>query len=184
MNAFSFYRLVSFFPFFVIGNYCGNRKYFQNSSVKKVVVGLIVTTVCCIYTYDLLQRVNTNWLFRSMPYNETGCNILNAVEITLCASAWIAGVMLIIPGFKIPIITDTGKYSICIFLLHGFVQRVMYYGFNIFVLDEWENIFIAIGISLIICVLFGNKYIYKLLRPFTDCEYVLSEIDVLVKKNK
>ena len=76
---------------------------------------------------------------------------------------WIAFLFLIVPSKEVKIISKLGKNTISIFLLHGFIIKIIdktaFFHWN-----EIGNIIAALFLSIILCLILGSNITVKIFR--------------------
>ena len=115
----------------------------------------------------MLPFVQTNWLYYALPYAENGCTPLWRFIFLCIAFLWIFSLITLVPDKAVPCITNIGKYSLCVYLLHGFV-RFWLEKAAIFCFSDGLNLLLALVLSLLTVLLFANKAVFRILKPFTD----------------
>lgn len=157
-------RFFSFYPFFIMG-YISRSKKLSFDFKGKSVVGALFLILSFALTKAVLPYIKTSWFYHSESYSASGETALFRVILMAIALLWCFGFLLVAPKKKLPVITDTGRYSICVFLLHGLVVQGFKLYKNPFVFSEAQNLLLAISVSVILTVVFGNKFVFKALSP-------------------
>lgn len=152
-------RFFTFLPYFILGRVWKHLNIdilFRSYIFKFLnVIGVLVT---CFFL-GKFQYINNAMLYGSYSYVNAGYSILIKGLLLLCASNWILFFMWIFPNFKIPFISSIGKNTFNIFLLHGFIKKYLESHGGVFVYSKNVNIGLAILMSSVIVLVFGNKYI-------------------------
>ena len=166
---FSLSRTIVFFPFFLVGYYSEEISQDIKRIIKKpkligyiVSIVLIVSITVILIIYDVPKHA----LYGSYAYSSTDGSILNRLLIYIVALSWIVFLCLLIPNKKIPFVTVLGKDTFLIYLLHGFIVKLLG-TLDIFKFNQAINILIIISLCIGIIVLFGNKFIVKAFAKIT-----------------
>jgi len=170
-SRFSLSRMICFYPFFLLGVYFRSKGVGIKKLKGEKHLGAAMLAGAVIVTCVILSHVKTNWLYHSMPYAETGCTALMRGAIFCAALLWCGGLLFLISEKNFLFVSDWGRYSICIYLIHGFVQRIFLNVYNPFTYAQWVNIVIAVLVTVAICFCCGNKHILYLIRPFADLSF-------------
>lgn len=173
-TAFSLSRMFCFYPFFLLGVWFKKINISEKTeSVKFKIVGLIVLILGILIGYMLLPHLHTTWLYHSVSYDFNKSNIIARTILLGIGFVFTIALFLLVPNRKIKGITFIGKYTLCIFLLHGFAVILLRYHFNPFIYKEWVNIALSIIFTTILFYALGNPFVLALLKPFTDFEFLL-----------
>ena len=168
-RVFSLSRTIVFFPFFAAGYYFKN--IFQNEKVienrekaKKIAVCISTFVVVFGSTLAVVLKVPKKILYGSYSYSAAQSNAFIRTLLFIVAAAWIVVLLYAIPNKRIPLVSSLGKSTLPVFLLHGFVVRGLsaLRFFKVLGCPQWANLLIALGISVILCALFGNPLMRKL----------------------
>ena len=110
-------------------------------------------------------------LYGSIPYETLGYNAFIRAEFIIVACSWIYFIVQWMPNKKI-IISDLGKNTMAIYLLHGFIviatKNNLFFNYSLI-----QNIIIAIILTIIIIFAFGNKYIANLFNNIFCLDIIL-----------
>jgi fucose 4-O-acetylase-like acetyltransferase len=174
------YRILYFFPLFILGYYCLDLQTFlQKMSKYKYYficissLGLIAIFFISLYNRNLNDMISLAYTPYS-NYNHS-INIFYLRIIGFTSSFIISiGLLYMIPKNKYKI-TYLGENTLNIFLLHMFfVFPLNSYLVHI---SSYLILLISLVSSLLICLLFSNKFLNKILIPFTK----LNQLKVLIK---
>ena len=174
------YRIVYFFPIFILGYYCSDLHFFLQriSKYKHYLIcisllGLIAIFLLSFYDSNLNYMISLAY----SPYNNynNSINIFYFRIMGFVSSFIISiGLLYMIPKNKFKI-TYVGENTLTIFLLHMFlVFPLNMYLANI---PSYLKLLISIASSLLICLFFSNSLINKVLEPFTK----LKQLKILIK---
>lgn len=154
-------RALVYMPFFVLGYYFDYTKFAELVSGHRRVVAGLVSAVLMVVLFLQAPDLNHRWLYGSAAYSELGHPEWYAgiYRLFIYAVEFIASLslMALVPRFE-SIMTDWGKRTLYVFLLHGFVVRFVAVSG---VLDYVNN---AFGVLLV--VLFGLGATILLSQPF------------------
>ena len=162
------------FPFFLLGYYFKQSRLFhilndgsfRCSSIYRnaqVFFGILVAFVF-IGLMRAREIVNPKWLYESYSYDQLNYNVGIRAVFMVCALIITSFLILVIPNIHIPLITNMGAHTLPIFLMHGFLIRL---------LDHYQLLdsvvlkpAVVVLLALAICVIFSNKQVAALLKPF------------------
>lgn len=120
---FTLSRIFVFFPFFLAGRY---DIFSEKASVGKCAFWCLISLSLVIF-YILNNSLNINVLHQKYPYAFTYSDWTDRAVALITAFCFIKFLILVIPNKKIPIISDVGRYTLFIFLLHGFLVKLLLY---------------------------------------------------------
>lgn len=178
-NTISYYlclsRTIVMFPFFIGGYYINKTGLkiltfdgWKTSFVYKVLSILSVIMVL-IVLYLNKNRLQSSWAYHSYPYQALDYNIAIRFFFFLTSIVFINFLCVFTPHKKLKIITNIGKNTMEIFLLHGFIIRYLSYN-NILQTMKYPEISILLVTSsiLLLCSSTPVKFIMK---PFIVFPY-------------
>jgi fucose 4-O-acetylase-like acetyltransferase len=154
-------------PFFVLGLYVAKLKklgYLDFTVPKRLVcvivciIGIVLSVVYLFYANlpdDAMNGANS--------YNSTGTGPLCRLILIATALCWIGFLFLVVPNIKIPFITVIGQNTLPVYLLHGFVVKILS-RINFFHYSGIVNVILAVVISIAVLAVFGNKYVGKVFK--------------------
>lgn len=157
-------RTIVFLPFFVLGHYYGLQARIEEKRISKfiLVCSALIITVGAVFIWVNVDGMKAIWFYHSVSYMSGGYSVWVRGGLLLIALAWIVCFLSIIPNMHIKIITSIGRYSLPIFLLHGFIVKWIQ-TMNLFDRGQWGNILTAFVMTWVICLCLGNKWTIKLL---------------------
>jgi len=158
-------RFFAFYPFFMLGFVAKKEGWLNRSIRHSKAFGAPLLVLAFWLTSAVLPYIKTSWFYHSESFFVTGETLLWRAILFGIALLWCGGFLLVAPKKRIPVLTDCGKYSICIFLLHGLVVYAFRLYFSPFILSEMQNLVLAVFIAIMLCLAFGNKYVHKVLSP-------------------
>lgn len=169
---FSLSRTLVFFPFFLMGKWegkgekekeekeDGKKKGKKKGKGKAFLFGFLGLVFSLIYALKFGSLVA---LFQKCSYAAAPSVWQGRVLILVAAVLWIKFLLGVIPDRRIPIITDIGKNTLGIFLLHGFVVKLYAYYFTI------PSLFVCFLVAIVIVVaLHFVQVVQKKLRKFLE----------------
>lgn len=162
-------RFFVFQPYFVMGYYLKKEenkieKFFTNLSKTKKIVSLSVITaltVCSSY-FMIFKDMPPEMLYGSYLYTSWS-DVLTRGILFVISMVFIIFFFVVLKkplNRKIPLISSIGKNTLPIFLLHGFILKLLKHGF-IKIPSSYFGILIYV---ITILILFGNNFIAKLFR--------------------
>ncbi len=167
----AFSRVAVFFFFFLLAYY--QRKFIPFEKLLELkkkkwlkvtvaLIALVFVSVGIIFN----QSIKNAWFQGAYAYSILEYNVFIRLAIMLCALAFIALFHLFVTNKKIPLLSYVGQNSIFVFLLHGFVVKLV---------DKFEihkllncNFLLIVLLSVLIVALFANKYTVKILKPLVQ----------------
>ena len=161
--TFSISRTLVFLPYFLIGYYSkisgldflSLKNKNKKLDKKRLLVVSLVIIVCLIYFINNLDIINKKWLYGSYSYGYQGYNLNFRIICTLFSICMLIILKNIITKKKLRIISNIGRNTLTIYLLHGFIARLLRYKIDIFIFSEHINILLALIISILITLFFG-----------------------------
>ena len=151
-------RFFTFLPYFILGMTWKQLKIeilLKNYWFR--LLNVILVLITCYY-FGKYTYISNPVLYGSNSYVNAEYTILIKGILLLCGINWILFFMWIFPVVKIPIISSIGKNTLTIFLMHGFIKLYLGSKGGIFIYSRNVNIGLAAVISLVVILLFGNKY--------------------------
>lgn len=185
-NSIGYYMSLSrtfvFFPFFVVGYYTGHEVFGIYNVIQrersKIIINLtaiILMFFICVIMFR--QNLNGGSLYGTLSYQQGEFFWYIRLEMAAVAFAWIVIFIILIPNRKIIGKLDTFP----IYVMHGFV--VLYLRkHNPFVYSFPVNLLIASLISIMIIIIFGNKFVSRTIKFFGRGEWVIKVWDKVVMK--
>ena len=153
-------RIIVFFPFFLWGNYFhewirrsneNNRWISFKKGMKKAAIlagGFILVYAVALFYY--YPHTKYSWFYEAVEYQESGSTIWFRLLHIVIAACFIIFLLYCIPNKKICILTNVGKSTLTIFLLHGFVVKLLG---KSGILKNIQHPFVAISLLTIAIVL-------------------------------
>lgn len=155
----SFQRTFAYWPFFLIGYYLKQDNFIEtirnfNHSAAWV---LLSATLICVYCFMPVMYCNRSYI--EIPYDMLVRCLQLFIACILCFS------ILVVCKDRIPFITELGKYTLLIYLLHPPMVKIMKMicikaGYS-------PNFPIAIAITVLtitVIYTFRNLHVFKYLR--------------------
>ena len=171
-TTFSLSRMFCFYPFFLLGVWFKKINIPNNRIFKISGLFLIVGFVA---GYLLLPHLHTTWLYHSTGYALNKSNIIVRAMLLSVGFVLTIALFLLVPDRKIKGITHIGKYTLCIFLLHGFAVNYSRHHMNPFIYSEGINITLSVLFSAVLFYGLGNRFVFALLKPFTDFGFLIDK---------
>ncbi len=175
-------RIFAFYPFFIIGYKFPTEKF--NSFIEKrrvwhCLLGWLILLVSAVITLGAAAKLNYSTNDLLMNSYESAGDLIRRIIILVISTLVIVGMFLAMPNRKFPLITTAGGFSLWIYLFHRFPTL-----FIVKFLESRSTMIVGLvcaALTLILVVLFGNKYIAKFMNAFTD---KLCAVIFLNKKGK
>ena len=159
-------RFFTFLPYFFLGVMLGRidiGHLLKNKAFRFVTA--VVALVAC-YLLHKQGLVNNAALYGSYSYAAGDYSFVVRLLLLLAGINWIFFFLWFFPQHKLPLISSIGKYTLIPFLLHGFLKKYLEHRGSFFVYSTYVNMGIAVLLSLIILLIFGNQYVGSALRLF------------------
>jgi fucose 4-O-acetylase-like acetyltransferase len=102
-------------------------------------------------------------LYGSYSYESAKYGISYKLKFFLFALVWFVFFYLLLPNKKIPFVSILGSNTLTIYLFHGFYVKKLL-KMKYFVFDPTTNMKIALLLTVLLILFYGNKYIAKFLR--------------------
>lgn len=161
---FSISRTLTYFPYFLLGFYLKNSesnflslKSAENKlNIKKFSIVLLIFIICFAYFITNINNIEFGMLYGSHGYKELhNYTPLFKTILSLFSLSIIILLLNFISKKKLPIISDIGKSTLIVYLLHGFIIKTIHNKLKIFVFSDLINILISFILSIVIVLLFG-----------------------------
>ena len=176
-------RMIVFLPFFLLGNINKNTNYLSNVinkfKLKKNInysnhkISNYILLICVLFILMIsylisnnLANINIAWLYGSYSYQTIGYNSLIRLGCTISSLVFLCFFLLVIPNKKFPVISNIGKSSMQIFLLHGFLILIIR-EFNLFS-NSLHPIFDQLIITLLIIIVLSQNIIKKMTKHLIE----------------
>ncbi len=152
-------RFFNFLPFFLAGYYASHTEKKHKAQLLLLIpVGLLLIQACSyILSSDAITK---NVLYASYSYAKAGHTPMIRAMLLLTGFLWIALLLFVIPGKKIPCLSVLGQNTFPIFLFHGFVVRLVK-KYNLLCYSELKNLLLAVLLSVLLICLLGNPWSAK-----------------------
>lgn len=155
-------RFCTFLPFFVVGFYMGHSDGVKiKSNWKVALVSGVLVTGLMVYLCNstiMIQQLHGAYYYEKLNY---GPDV--RLLLLVMALLWITFLMSSVTSKKLPVISMIGENTLPIFLLHGFITRFSGYIY-IFKFNNVGNIFLSIGLTVVILLVLGNPYVKKVFK--------------------
>ncbi len=179
---FSSARTLYFMPFFLAGFYVRDSKIYEKLIELPLYIKICYLIVVKILTDFVLDKniITHMMLFGSLNYQTGQYTPRIKLIIYIMAFAWIVGLVLIMPNIKIPFITTFGKGTFSVFLLHGFVVKLLHREVlqNGLVLTQGK----ALIISICLVIFLGNPFVSKAFNFVCTGKWIMKVKSCIEKK--
>lgn len=149
-------RFFVFLPWFLLGFYCKKNKMMQKVKTPVYFIFSIIVVVASVF-FLYFADVSNGLLYGSYSYAKCGGTLGLRAILMLISLAWI---VCLLSGFqlvfnrRIPLVTNIGQNTWPIFLLHGFLVKA---------LPVFGGLWWALIATIVMLLLFGNRFFQKLL---------------------
>ncbi len=181
-------RFISFLPFFVLGFYSRSlfsRMGVDNVSLKRRMVlriGCLVAVAGVILFVVNTPELTTEVFYQSRSYQAGNSTVVLKLISYVIALVWIFAIINLVPEKKILMLTGFGRYTLPVYLLHGFIVRMIA---NYSDLDSrFNSIVMAVGISYLLIVVLSNNRVGKCLNQVFTATLIVEIYKKFKNRNK
>jgi fucose 4-O-acetylase-like acetyltransferase len=162
-NVMAVSRTFVFLPFFIAGYYFSKARFEQLAALRfaKPAAWLLLGGLLgiCLWKGDFSE---VGWLYGNAVYAQLGASSWSAAALRLLwyivAAVASVAFLMIIPK-EHSVISEWGKHSVYVFLLHGFIVKLLVWsGF-------FETIVIGGGVSVFLIMILGTVVVIALSQP-------------------
>ncbi len=178
---FSLARTLYFLPFFLAGFYIKDTKLYDKLNDIPWYFKALYLLLVKLFTDMVLGKniITHMMLFGSTNYQAAEYSPKIKIIIYVMAFAWIIGLVFIMPDIKIPFVTILGRGTLSVFLLHGFIikllQREVFQ--NGLVITQGK----ALCIAVLLVIILGNPMVSRLFHFICTGEWI-KKTATLIKK--
>ena len=163
---FSAARICTFMPFFFSGYYLSKKKldciYRKTRLNMRYMIGLSISIflIAAIVMVLGMGFISQSMLYGSNSFEAAEYNAQIKLLILLFAGIWIVVGVVFMPNIKIPILSTIGRFTMPIYLLHGFIIKIIgkYYSQR----AEKLSFPLALAFSMFVVLLLGNKVVNRI----------------------
>ncbi len=157
-------RTLCLLPFFLMGHYRVFDRLQDRKRRKPWLMGGCLFWIVAVFfaVWLMMDQMEPRWFYHSYPYDDNYSLWIRAVILS-GGVIWISALHIFITEKPIWLISTLGKYTLPVFLLHGFLIKWMEYHPQILALQRRHFItaaFLAGGI----CLLLGNRIVYRMVN--------------------
>lgn len=168
-NHFAIARIIGFYPFYMLGYMLSKEKsskLVNKPYAKRSLIGICLfllaaaSATCSIMFFSFKDGA-----FEMKPY-ETAFDFVGRLVIFIIAVIAIFAIRYLVPDKKIPFITEFGRNSLWIFVFHRL--PALWIGDAIKPLPVPYIMAVAVLVTFVLCVVFGNDMLAKYFNRFLD----------------
>ncbi len=169
-------RAAVYFPFFIAGHVLRRRPRTAPQGKRRGLwVGLLALCLVAFVLFALWREGawHNSWFYGSISYGTQGYTWEFRLLTQAAACIWIAFLLLALPNRNIPVISYIGAHTIPVYLLHGFVIKLLS-TFGVFDGLRWKLLWaliIATGLLLVL----SAKPVCHILRPLLRWPFSVRE---------
>lgn len=165
-------RFIVFLPYFILGVILSQMdiKRVLKNTVFRIIVAFVAIGTCFLLGTRELFSVQA--MYGSYSYAAANYSFLVRVLLLFVGINWIFFFLCYFPEKKIPLLSSVGKNTLILFLVHGFFRKYIEFRGGMFIYSRYGNWGLAALISLIIILVFGNKYVGSALRMFFTGQWI------------
>ena len=153
-------RILGFFPFFAAGYLVNSEKLERFLAKRKpwlmalCAAPMAAGALICFWVVNRFG-ISSDAVMLASYTGDLG--IFQRIMLLCVAAAAIVAMLLVVPGRKIPLVSQFGKNALLIFLAHRFVA-ILYY-FELFPADSYSSMYLVYAAiaSFITCLVFGGE---------------------------
>ncbi|MFO8065924.1 MAG: hypothetical protein R6V29_14995, partial [Spirochaetia bacterium] len=173
-NTLAISRIIGFAPFYILGiqaskiNFDNFMKKYLRKEVSPINYGYAVLAFCILTIISIVLVKNGStyddliWL----PY-DNNMGFINRAGIFITSIFMIAVLLKIIPDRKIPLLTEWGKQSLSIFVLHRFILFFSTFLLSfVFIENSFYLIPILMASSFLVTLISGNRWMAGYFNQF------------------
>ena len=170
-------RILVLFPFFIAGFYLRRSHlfpYLEGQITNKKyeaakAISAVLTAVVVVILFSYRSIINSKWLYGSYSYDKLDYNLFIRAGFMICAAVITVFLMVNMPGKEIPFITNAGRHTFPIFLLHGFFIKLFGH-YKVFSSSAYpELVTLAVAISLVLIL--SSRFVGRLTRPLLHPDF-------------
>lgn len=181
-------RFISFLPFFVMGFY--SRSFLIRIGMIKIPdIIMMMTKIACLggMIAVSLYVINNPELtpvvfYQSLSYQAGHSTLVLKLISYGIAFVWVVAMLHLVPDKKIPMITGFGRYTLPVYLLHGFIVRVI--GSYTDLDARVNSILMAAAISYLLIVILSNNLVGKILNRIFTATWIVEIIEEFKNRKK
>lgn len=170
-------RFFTFLPFFIAGYYCGHRICKVDDKKTYSIVIKICSAVIFITGIVYIAKskfITSNMLYGASSYSKAEYNVYIKFMLMIIAAAGIICLLEFTPNRRLTVISECGKYTYPVFLLHGFIVKLLKH-YGVFKYSLPVNLLMAFVVAICILMVFGNKWSMKAFNIVCTGSYVLKK---------
>lgn len=176
-NVLALRRTVAFFVFFIAGYKLDREKverFLQRRKPWHMALGAVLVAAGCIVGFWAVKRFGiTDGMTMMAPYGSWK-DLVRRVMLMMISFAAIAGLFLIVPNRKIPLLTKFGRNSLIIYVVHRFITIIYYKEFFTYKTYTDRYLLYALLATVVTCVVVGGEELNDLLS--SSCEKAAAAI--------
>lgn len=178
---FSLARTLYFLPFFLAGFYIKDTKLYDKLNdipwfFKAIYLLLVKILTDIVLGKNIITHI---MLYGSTNYQTAGYSPKIKIIIYAMAFAWVIGLVFIMPDIKIPFVTIFGKGTLSVYLLHGFIIKLIQT--KIFpsglVITQGK----AFVLSVLMVVILGNPLVSRVFNFICTGEWIKKTVAFIKK---
>lgn len=171
-------RIVVFFPFFLAGLYSQEygryifpQCYGETAGHKQILRLAAATTAVgiAIFLFEYRKGIKVSWLYQAAAYEKWHYNAVIRLGAMVCAGILIQFLCVCMPNRRLFFVTRLGQNTMPVFLLHGFVIRLLKY-YPIPAMKQYPIMCSVLLIALLLFVL-SSRTVKKLCKPILSCPF-------------
>lgn len=155
-------RIFAFLPFFVLGFYCRGmgitEKLTKTKLQYKISCGAVIGVA--VMALEIFIIKSPSIVFADMtfsyPYYQTAVGWKARAILLIAGLLWVALFLIVTPNKKIPVVSNIGANTFPIYVLHGFVVRILIKN-GLVALSPKVYAVVAVALSFALLLMFGNK---------------------------
>ena len=170
-------RILVLFPFFVAGFYLRKSHLFPYLAGQKTnkkynaakLISSILAAIVVIVLFNYRAVINSKWLYGSYSYDKLDYNIFIRAGFMGCAAIITVFLMVNMPGKEIPLITNAGRHTFPIFILHGFFIKLFSH-YKLFSSSAYPEL-VTLAAAIILVLILSSRPVGRLVQPLMHPDF-------------
>lgn len=157
--AFSIGRTLTFWPFFAAGYYLKKRGIPDKIPPAVKISSVVLAAACAAVCIAFSKNWGIECFYGSKAYAEEGQSFALRAFQLISGTAFSALFISFSIRKRLPLVTECGRYSVSVFLLHGIVVRVIEHAAG-GLMPGITGVVFAVFLAAALCAALGRKRVY------------------------
>jgi fucose 4-O-acetylase-like acetyltransferase len=168
-HTFSLSRTLVFFPFFLIGFHLTQKQLLLVKRPVAKIASIFVMIAVAVFLY-YIPNIDSGWFLQSKPYDDLVAGEYSAVirlVVYITATFMAASILAWVPQRDLNWITELGKKTLYVYLLHGFfIQTFRHY--ELFQVNTIMDLIGMVILSALLVVVLSSKPVMVITQPIIE----------------